>query len=121
MNYENDPALFLIYTQSDILILFCHNIFQSIVSGFSLYWVTQSLSSIVGCIYGKDWHFPRGTVVKNPPASAGDVGLIPRSGRSPGEENGNPLRYFCLGNPMDTAAWGATVHQVTKSLTQVCD
>jgi len=121
MNYENNPALFLIYTQSDILIFFSHNIFQSIVSCFSLYWVTQSLSSIYGGIYGKDWHLPHGTVVKNLPASAGDVGLILGSGRSPGEGNGNPLKYFCLGNPMDTGAWGATVHQVTKSLTQVCD
>ena len=38
---------------------------------------------------------------KNPPASAGDVGLIPGSGRSPGGGNGNPLQYSCLGNPMD--------------------
>ena len=39
---------------------------------------------------------------------AGDVGLIPGSGRSPGEENGNPLQYSCLGNPMDRGAWWAT-------------
>ena len=38
-------------------------------------------------------------MVKNPPANAGDTGLIPRSGRSPGEGNGNPLQYSCLGNP----------------------
>ena len=44
--------------------------------------------------------FPGGSVVKNPPANAGDVGLIPGSGRSLGEENGNPLQYSCLGNPM---------------------
>ena len=37
--------------------------------------------------------------------NAGDVGLIPGSGRSPGEENGNLLQYSCLGNPMDTGAW----------------
>ena len=48
-----------------------------------------------------------GSVVKNLPASAGDVGLIPGSGRSPGGGNGNPLQYFCLENPM--------VHKVTKS------
>ena len=40
----------------------------------------------------------------------GDVGLIPGSGRAPGEENGNPLQYPCLGNPMDRGAWWATVH-----------
>ena len=39
-------------------------------------------------------------MVKNLPANAGDVGLIPGSGRSPGEGNGNPLQYSCLGNPM---------------------
>ena len=44
---------------------------------------------------------PGGSVVKNPPASAGTVGSIPESGRSPGEENGNPLHYCCLENPMD--------------------
>ena len=51
--------------------------------------------------------FPRGSVVKNPPANAGDTrdaGLIPGSGRSPGGGNGNPLQYSCLGNPMDRAA-----------------
>ena len=45
--------------------------------------------------------FPGGTVVKNPPANAVDVDLIPGSGRSPGEGNSNPLWYTCLGNPMD--------------------
>ena len=51
--------------------------------------------------------------VKNLPA--GELGLIPEPGRSPGEENGNPLQYSCLDNPMDTGAWRATVHIVTKS------
>ena len=53
------------------------------------------------------------SVVKNPPTNAGDMGLIPGSGRSHGEENGNPL-WYCLGNPMDRRAWQATVHRVTK-------
>ena len=44
---------------------------------------------------------PGGSVVKNLPANAGDAGLIPESGRSPGGGNGNPLQYSCLGNPMD--------------------
>ena len=56
--------------------------------------------------------FPGGSVVKNPPAIAGDVGLIPGSGRSPGEGNGNPLQYSCLENPMDRGAWQATVHGI---------
>ena len=53
-------------------------------------------------------------VVKNLPANAGDAGLIPGSGRSPGVGNGNPLQYSCLGNPMDRGARWATVHGVTK-------
>ena len=56
-------------------------------------------------------------MVKNPPASAGDVGLIPGSGRSPGEGNANPLQYSCLGNPMDRGAWRAITHGVIKSRT----
>ena len=53
--------------------------------------------------------------VKNLPANTGDTGLIPGSGRSPGEENGNSLQYYCLDNPMDRGAWWATVHGVTVS------
>ena len=63
--------------------------------------------------------FPGGSVVKNPPANAGDSGLIPSrkgSGRSPGEGNGNPLQYSCLENPMDRGVWWATVHRVAKEL-----
>ena len=58
--------------------------------------------------------FPGGSVVKNPAANAGDMGLIPESGRSSGGRNGNPLHYSCLKNPMDRGAWWATVHGVTK-------
>ena len=55
--------------------------------------------------------------VKNVPANPGDIrdtGSIPGSGRSPGEGNGNPLRYSCLENPMDRGAWRATVHGVAQ-------
>ena len=61
-----------------------------------------------------DEGFPGGSVVKNPPVNAGDVGWIPRSGRSLGEGNGNPLQYSCLGNYMDRGTWQATVHGATK-------
>ena len=47
--------------------------------------------------------------------NGGDAGSIPGLGRSPGEGNGNPLQYSCLGNPIDRGAWWATVHGVTKS------
>ena len=54
---------------------------------------------------------------KESACNAGDPGLIPGSGRSPGEGNGNPLQYSCLENSMDEGAWWATVHGVTKSWT----
>ena len=59
-----------------------------------------------------------GSVVKNMPASTGDVGSIPGSGRSPGEAKGNPLQYSCLGNPMDRRlqSWQAILHGVAKEL-----
>ena len=59
-------------------------------------------------------------VVKNLPANAGDIrdaSSIPGLGRTPGEENGNPLQYSCLENSMDRGAWQATIHVVTKSRT----
>ena len=56
-------------------------------------------------------------MVKNPPASAGDPGSIPGSGKSPGGLHGNPLQYSCLENPMDRGVWWATVNRVTKSQT----
>ena len=58
-------------------------------------------------------------LVKNLPANARDTGLIPGSGRSPGEGNGNRLQYICLGNPMKRGAWWATVHVVTKGQARV--
>ena len=58
--------------------------------------------------------FPCGSVVKNLPANAGDSGLFPGSGRSPGGRNGNPLQYFCLENPMDREARQALVHGIAK-------
>ena len=49
----------------------------------------------------------------------GDMGSIPGLGRSPGEGNGNPFQYSCLGNPMDRRAWRAIVHGAAKSRTQL--
>ena len=62
---------------------------------------------------------PGGAVVKNLPANAGDVGLIPGLGRRPGQGNGNPLQYSCLENSMDGGAWWATVSGVAKSWTRL--
>ena len=59
--------------------------------------------------------FPGGSVIKNLPGfDLGEVGSIPRSGRSLGEGNGNPWQYSCLRNPIDRRSWRATVHGVTK-------
>ena len=54
--------------------------------------------------------FPGGSVVKNLPVNAGDVGLNPGWGKSPGEGNGNPLQYSYLENSMDRGTWWASVH-----------
>ena len=53
---------------------------------------------------------------KESACQAGDTGSIPGSGGSPGEENGNPFQYSCLGNPMDRGAWKAAVHGVAKKV-----
>ena len=60
--------------------------------------------------------FPGSSVVKNPPANAGNSGSIPGSGRSPEEGSGNLLQYTCLGNPMDRGTWWATVREIAKEL-----
>ena len=68
--------------------------------------------------------FPAGSVVKNLPAimgDTGDLGSIPGLGQSVGGGNGNPLKYFCLDNPMDRGARWAIVHGVTKSQTLLSD
>ena len=59
--------------------------------------------------------FPGGSVVKNPPANAGDAGSIPGSGRSSGEGNDNPLQYSCLEDSMDRGAQRATDHGIAES------
>ena len=66
--------------------------------------------------------FPGGIHGKELPSDAGDVrdtGLIPGSGRTPGEGHVNPLQYSCLENPMDRGAWKVTVHRAPKSRTQL--
>ena len=55
-------------------------------------------------------------MVKNPPANVGQAGSVSGLRGSPGEGNGNPLQYSCLGNPMDREAWWAIVHGVAREL-----
>ena len=63
--------------------------------------------------------FSGGSDGKVSACNAGDLGLIPESGRSPAEGNGNPFQYACLENSMDRAAWWPTVHEVAKSQTRL--
>ena len=65
--------------------------------------------------------FPGGADDKESAYNTGDPGLIPGSGRSPGEGNGNPLQYSCLEYSMDRRAWWATVHGVAKNWTLLSD
>ena len=91
--------------------------FQSCFSPFNIVYeiYTTHIDPIYSCL-----GFPGSSVVKNLPAkagAAGDTGLIPGFGRSPGEGKGNLFRYSCLKNLMDRGAWQATVHGVAKSQT----
>ena len=80
-----------------------------------LAWRIPGTGSLVGCcLWGR-----KGSEVKVSASNAGDPGLIPGSGRSPGERNGYPIQYSCLENSMDRGAWRATVHGVTKSQTRL--
>ena len=72
--------------------------------------LTSSFYSGSPCLRG----FPLSSVCKESACSTGDLGLIPGSGRSPGEGNGNPLQYSCLEDPTDRGAWWATVHGVAR-------
>ena len=67
------------------------------------------------------WGFPGGSDGKESAYNARGLGSIPRSGRSPGEGDGYPLQYSYLENPMNWAAWWATVLGVTKSWTRLSD
>ena len=89
-----------------------------LVSSSSIHVSTcQDFLPFEGCI-----GLPRWLSSKESACNAGDlrdVGLIPRSGRSPGGGHGDPLQYSCLDNPMDRGAWRATVHRVAKSRTRL--
>ena len=86
---------------------------------FVLTCVVAETSGPCARVAGRGWAtVSGGSVVKNPPANAGDTGdtgSIPESERFPGGGNGNPLRYSCLDSPMERGAWRAIVHRVTKS------
>ena len=87
-------------------------VFWGEARGKTLIWDVR-LSMFGGCfpLFGD---FPGGSVVKDPSTSSGDVGSVPGLGRSPGEGNGNPLQYYCLGNLMDRGAWWAIIHGIIR-------
>ena len=72
-------------------------------------------------VFKSTYGFPAGSNGKESACNARDVSSVPGSGRFPGEGNGNPLQYSCLGNPMHRGAWRATVHRVPKSWTRLSD
>ena len=69
------------------------------------------------CYYNNKSGLPWASDGRDSACNAGEQGLIPESGRSPGEGNGNPLQYSCKENYMDRGGWWATVHGVAKSWT----
>ena len=81
----------------------------------NFYWSIVALQCCVSCMYTAKWGFPHSSVHKESACSAGDPDPIPRSGRGPGERNGNPLQYPCLEDPIDRGAWWAAVNGVAKS------
>ena len=74
-----------------------------------------------GKMFSSKYGFPGGASGEESACQAEDTTLIPELGRSPGGENGNPLQFSCLQNPMGREAWWATVLGVTKSWTQPSD
>ena len=104
-------------------ILFYFNFWKYILSVLHIVWHNVSLNLLlIGERRGLFWDFPGGSVVKNPPPSAGDagdMGSVPGSGRSPGVGNGNPRQYPCLENFMDRGVWRAAIHEVAKSWTRL--
>ena len=75
----------------------------------------------ISSYYHSSLSFPGGSGSKESTCNVRDQGSIPGLGRSPGEENGNPLQYSCLENSTNRGGWWATVHGVTKSWTQLND
>ena len=108
--YQHSPLLMTSYSKSPHI--------RSMNSAYTCWWGRQGSiwnSRFLSICHG----FPGGSVVKNPPANAGDMDSIPGLGKSAGGGNGNPLQYSCLGNPTDRKAWQATVHGVAKSRTRL--
>ena len=101
----------------------CSNTTSSLFVAARLYFQGRSPSHVPGgrVFWGHLSPFPDGSVGKKVPANAGEVSLIPESGRSPREGNGNPLQHSCKRNPMDRRAWWAAVQGVAENQTRFSD
>ena len=112
-------VLLMSHLRNHCLVQVHKDLLPSILKSLVVYFLHLRLTPILSYLLcmGKVRGFPGGSVVKNPLANAGDSGLILRSGRFPGQGNGNPLQYSCLENPMDRGAWQTTVHGIAKSCT----
>ena len=87
---------------------------QRSLAGYSPWGHTESESHMTEQLRTQDLGHSAVAMAKEYTCNAGDLGLIPGSGRSPGGGHDNPLQYSCLENPMERGAWRATVHGVTK-------
>ena len=87
------------------------------------FWAPKSLQMVIAAMKLKDtWASLVAQLVKESACNAGDLLCsIPGLGRSPGESDGTPFQYSCLGNPMDRAAWKAAVHGVAEGWTRLSD
>ena len=100
------------FPDAQILTCTCTQYPDALYAHINTYARTYAHINTHGCTHGD---FPGGSVVKNQPADAGDLGSVRGSGRSPGEGNGYLLQCSCLGNPTDRGAWWATVHGAKES------
>ena len=111
------PFIYLLYSLDRLQGCFLIRATMSTAAIKLLYMSLRLLCRHFSCFIYIHMGFPNGSDGKASAHSAGDPGLIPELGRSPGEGNGNPLQYSCLENSMDRGAWQATVHGVTHTHT----
>ena len=119
---RNVPLIFPIFLKRSLvipLLLFSSSFMHCLLK--------KTLSSLLAILWNSAFNwmylslssgFPGGSDGKESTCNAGDPGLIPGLGRSPGEGNGYPFQYSCLKNSMDRGHWWATVHRVTKDMTE---
>ena len=119
LNYIHEYILTYMYTHISYICIYMYIFIYTLSIYTYMYESAITLlqyNYIFAGFYNIILGFPGGSLVKNLSGNAGHVGLIPGSGRSPGEGNGNPLQYSCLGNLRDRRAWQASVHGFGRDL-----